>query len=49
MKEVEIQKKLIAWIDCPTCKGKGGECKECQGSGKIRKPRPIRNFKKTLL
>lgn len=54
MNETQIQKKLIAWIDCPSCKYKGSDiwdkdCPTCQGSGKIRKPRPNRNFQKTLL
>jgi DnaJ-class molecular chaperone len=26
-----------------------GECQNCQGTGKIRKPQPQRNFKKTMI
>lgn len=53
MEEIKIQRKLIAWIDCPACKGIGsiadGECSQCQGSGKVRKSQLKRNFKRTLL
>jgi DnaJ-class molecular chaperone len=56
MKEIDIQKKLhnqSLYIDCTTCKGEGSnygyECSECKGTGKVRKPQPKRNFKKTLL
>jgi DnaJ-class molecular chaperone len=56
MEEVTIQKKLLGWIECPTCKGFGhtvkGECLKCKGTGLIRKIHNIedgRNVKKTLL
>jgi len=53
MTEIEIQKYLFAWIDCPSCKGTGiivdGECSSCKGTGKVRREQLKRNFKKTLL
>jgi DnaJ-class molecular chaperone len=59
MEEINIQKKLLMWTECPVCKGEGYIekhwtfqyiCLECKGSGKVRKPIPNQHpFKRTLL